>query len=229
MVGPALHTLAIADDPDSWARAGFHVEKTGREGIARIGPVRLRLLGHEPSGRNRRGIVAWSFDGIDDGSIDGLTTVSAPTERPLESSKPPTPNIPNPNGATRLDHVVMITPDLDRSIRALRMNGFEPRRTREIPDDQEARRQVFFWAGSSIIELVGPVEPTGSGPASLWGLAITTNDLDTMIADLGSLIGAPKPAVQPGRRIATLRTADLDISVTIAFLSPHAADDDPDA
>jgi hypothetical protein len=48
-------------------------------------------------------------------------------------------------------------------------------------------------------------------------------DLDATAAHLGDVTSAPKDAVQKGRRISTLRTRDLDISVPVAFMSPHVA------
>ncbi|MGZ0218146.1 MAG: hypothetical protein ACKVIY_03890 [Acidimicrobiales bacterium] len=61
------------------------------------------------------------------------------------------------------------------------------------------------------------------GEAALWGLALTCDDLDRAKDTLGDVLSDPKTAVQPGRRIATLRTRDLDISAPIALLSPHPA------
>jgi hypothetical protein len=83
------------------------------------------------------------------------------------------------------------------------------------------RRQTFFWLGDVILELVGADEPEGDGPSKVWGLALTCSDLDATAATLGDKCGDPKPAVQRGRRIATLRTSALGISIPIALMSPH--------
>ena len=217
MPGPVLRSLTIADTSQSWADAGFAVATSpAGQGIANIGGIEVRLAGNSTPGVDRRGITGWAFLGIDDGSIDGLPTLAAAEVGTLNQ-----PEQSNPNGAVHLDHVVMASPDLERTMEALRMNGFEPRRTREIPNSEPPQRQVFFWAGETIIELVGHVEPTGHGPASLWGLAITTDDLDRTALELGHLLGDVKPAVQAGRHIATLRTKELDISTPIAFMTPH--------
>lgn len=242
MPRPALHTLVIADDIDGWERAGFVVDRTavGR-GEAWVGSIRLEMVGRpradaEP-GSLQRGIVAWEFDEIDeidDGGIDGIPTARHSAEparaAPPEAAIPPTrrsdpPRAVHPNGASRLDHVVMMSPDLDRTVGALERHGFEARRTRAIPGSDPPRQQVFFWAGETIIELVAPVTPTGDDPARLWGLAITSDDIDQAAARLGEHLGRPKPAVQAGRRIATVRTAELDISTAIALMTPHTADD----
>jgi hypothetical protein len=232
MPRPALHTLVIADDIDGWERAGFVVERTAdREGEIWVGSIRFTMTGRPPdhaeSGSPQRGIVAWEFDeidAIDDGGIDGIPTaryVADPTERQASEVT----RAWHPNGASRLDHVVMMSPDLDRTVGALERHGFEARRTRVIPGSEPPRQQVFFWAGETIIELVAPVTATGDDPARLWGLAITTDDIDSAATRLGEHMSSPKPAVQAGRRIATVRTADLDISTAIALMSPHTVDD----
>jgi hypothetical protein len=204
-VGPELRALLVGDGPEGWAAAGFSVE----DDEVHVGGIRIRLTGAD----GPRGLHGWALAGVEDGSIDGLTT--------LGSDESPADPAANPNGAVRVDHVVVATPDLDRTVGALRAFGFEPRRRRDVPGTEPARAQVFSWAGEAIVELVGPVEPQGSGPASFWGLALTCDDLDAAAERLGDALGPVTQAVQRGRRIATLRTRDLGVSVPIALMSPH--------
>ncbi|MEL6985838.1 MAG: glyoxalase, partial [Actinomycetota bacterium] len=145
--------------------------------------------------------------------VDGVPTT--PTSDPAPIA------LEHPNGVSRLDHVVFITPDLDRTMGALEAVGFEARRTRDVPGTDPVRRQVFVWAGESILEVVGTVEPTGDGPADLWGLALTSSDLDGAASLLGDRISTPKDAVQPGRRIATIDTRTLGIGTALALMTPH--------
>lgn len=213
---PALRSLLIGDTSASWTNAGFDVVEAHGRAHTSIGDVTVELVG--PDGG--RGIVAWRFDDVEltEGqTIDGVQTLSA-GERHVNDQH-------HSNLVSHLDHVVMFTPDLQRTIAALEATGFEARRTRDIPGTEPLRQQVFFWAGSTIIELVGPAEPTGDGPATLWGLAVTCDDLDAAHEHLGDVLSTPKAAVQPGRRIATLRTRDVDISTAIAFMTPHSSDD----
>lgn len=206
-MGPELRTLLVGDDPEAWTSAGFTVD--GHE--VRVGGIRIRLTGSD----GRRGLHGWSLAGVDDGSIDGLAT--------SRSELGPAVPARHANGVTRVDHVVAMTPDLDRTTAALAASGFEPRRRREVPDSDPPRAQVFFWAGDAILELGGPTAPRGTGPARLWGLALACHDLDGAVDTLGDRLGPPKPAVQEGRRIATLRTEPLGISVPVALMSPHVA------
>jgi hypothetical protein len=63
----------------------------------------------------------------------------------------------------------------------------------------------------------------------VFGLALVADDLDATAAQLGELLSTPKPAVQPGRRIAGLRGAQVGISVPVAVMSPHVRSEGTDA
>lgn len=212
---PELRSLIVGDDPEAWSVAGFTVD--GDTTV--LGAVTIRLVGGP-----ERGVLGWELAGVDDGTeeaatgstaggIDGIATSSTDEPRPVP--------VVHPNGVSRLDHVVINTPDIERTIAALRTTGFETRRTRDVPGTDPPRRQVFLWAGEPILEVVGPVTPSGDGPASIWGLALTTDDLDGAVDLLGPDLSAPKDAVQPGRRIATVDTRSLGISPGLALMSPH--------
>lgn len=216
---PALRSLLIGDTASSWIKAGFDVLEANGRSSTTIGDVSIELLGSDGD----RGIVAWRFDDLDLGegqNIDGVQTLGV-------REPPPAPQ-KHQNLVSHLDHVVMFTPNIQRTISKLEAAGFEARRIRDIPGTEPLRQQVFFWAGSTIIELVGPAEPTGDGPASLWGLAVTCDDLEMAHERLDGVLGNPKPAVQTGRRIATLRTRDIDISTSIALMTPHVTDHQAD-
>jgi hypothetical protein len=79
--------------------------------------------------------------------------------------------------------------------------------------------QTFFRVGKPVLELIGPDEPTGDEPARFYGIAFTVADLDATAAFLGEGLGDVKDAVQPGRRIATLRRA-AGAGIPVAFMSP---------
>ena len=116
--------------------------------------------------------------------------------------KPDAPPVEHPNGAVGIDHVVMLTDDFDATVRRLREDGLDLRRTRDAGD---GRRQAFFVLGPCLLEVAGPVE----GGERLWGLTLVAPDL----APFG---GNPKDAVQPGRRITTIpREAGLGIPVAV--------------
>jgi hypothetical protein len=118
------------------------------------------------------------------------------------------------NGTTLLDHLVVFTDDPARTTNAYADLGMPPRRVRELGN---GTTQTFFKAGEVVIELVGPI-PDVHGER-YWGLAFTVSDLDACVAMFGASIGTIKDAVQPGRRIATLRHREIGLTIPIAFMS----------
>jgi hypothetical protein len=205
---PSVDELFIADEPDAWRVAGFSVEGD----LCEVASVRLRLEG---PGRGR-GIVAWSVRGASSLELDGLPTSA--------SASPPAAGERHPNGVVSIDHLVVITPDLDRTAAVLEGAGFDLRRVREGATPGGSRRQAFFRAGELILELVAAPEGTRiaadpSGPARLWGISFLVEELEHTAAALGDLLGEPRDAVQPGRRIATLRR-QAGLGPAVAFMTP---------
>ncbi len=62
----------------------------------------------------------------------------------------------------------------------------------------------------------GEVEP---GPARFWGITFTVADLDACAELLGDRLGSIREAVQPGRRIATVRESAA-LGLPVALISP---------
>ncbi|HEX7059668.1 MAG TPA: hypothetical protein VF176_07445 [Solirubrobacterales bacterium] len=208
---PTLDELTVADAPDSWRAVGFEVDGD----TCVIGDARIRLIGDGAG----KGLVGWSLREIDAdvAELDGLATTRS--DRPLTSGQSP-----HPNGVTALDHVVAITPALDRTVAALQGAGLDLRRIREEPTPAGAPRQAFFRLGSAILEVVQQPEEAieeQSGrdrPAFFWGLAFVAPDLDSTVAGLEDRVSEIRPAVQPGRRIATLRRS-AGLAVPVALMT----------
>ena len=146
------------------------------------------------------GFNGWTVDGITE-PIDALVTLDAADEDSVRSGEP------HPNGITAIDHVVVSTGDVDRTVAALTGAGLQCRGGRSTTSYGSPMRQQFYWLGDVILELVGPDEgePASDEPAGLFGLALVSGDLDATVAGLGDLAGTPRDAVQPGRRIAGIR------------------------
>jgi hypothetical protein len=220
-----LTQLTIADSPEVWAGLGFAVA----DGRTCVSGVEHVLAGAEADGR---GIRSWALagplhlagpDGIDgsDG-IDGLPTAVAKANAEGLVDKSP----PHPNGVVAIDHVVVITPDLARTVGALEKAGLVLRRTRDSGTYGTPMRQAFFKLGPIVLEVVGSPEPVpeyAGRPAGFFGLAFTVEDLDATAAYLGERLHPTKDAVQPGRRIATLDRA-AGSTMAMAFMSPGPVD-----
>ena len=111
-----------------------------------------------------------------------------------------------------------------RTVKALEATGLDVRRVRDTDAETYGApmRQTFFRLGEVILEVIGPAEPAGDGPAQFFGIALTVEDLDALPEQYGEQLGRIKDAVQPGRRIATLRHRNLGLSVAIAFMDDGA-------
>jgi hypothetical protein len=209
-VTPTLDELRVTDSVAAWRACGFRIE--GEECV--VGEARIRLLGDGAG----KGLTAWSLRDIAATELDGL-----PTGR---SDRPPPDRQPaHPNGITGLDHVVAISSALDRTVAALEGAGLDLRRIREEPTPAGAPRQAFFRLGGVILEVVQAPEEAiertgGDRPAFFWGLAFIAPDLDATVAGLGDRVSEIRDAIQPGRRIATLRRS-AGLAVPIALITPQ--------
>ena len=205
-----LDELVVADAADAWRACGFAVE----DDLCVVGEVRIRFAPEEG-----RGLSGWSLREVESTDLDGLATTRSEQSLPEAA-----PN--HPNGITALDHVVAISSDLDRTVAALEAAGLDLRRIREEPTPAGAPRQAFFRLGQAILEVVQePAEATeragGDRPAFFWGLAFIAPHLDATVAYLGSeQVSGPRDAVQPGRRIATLRRS-AGLSLPVALMTPR--------
>jgi hypothetical protein len=204
-----IDELTVAGAPAAWSALGFAVDGD----TCVLGDLRIRLPGSEAGS----GLTGWSLRELESTELDGLPT--ARSDRP-----PPDAHRTHPNGIAVLDHVVAITPALERTVAALEGAGLDLRRVREEPTPAGAPRQAFFRLGATVLEVVQqPVEaigPGGSdGPAFFWGLAFVAPDLDATVAGLGERVSEIRAAVQPGRRIATLRRA-AGLTMPVALITP---------
>jgi hypothetical protein len=210
MVPVTIDELTVADELKAWTAIGFAVN--GRTCV--IGDVRVQLAGVNPEGS---GLTGWSLREIETTELDGLPTAISEREPPKERST-------HPNGVTAVDHVVAITPALERTVAALETAGLDLRRIRDEPTPAGAPRQAFFRLGATILEVVQePAEAIERGgidrPAFFWGVALIAPELDRTVALLGDRVSEVRPAVQPGRRIATLRRS-AGLSLPVALMTP---------
>lgn len=212
-MGVAVKELVVADPPEAWREAGFGVD----HGVCRVGSVRLRLVGCDAG----TGVVGWTLSGLPEGTteVDGIPTSSG-LATPLAGARDHSAD-GMPNAVVGIDHVVVMTPDVDRTVSSFAVLGLEARRERVGELGGAAVRQVFYRLGEVVVEVVGSPHAHGDGPATIWGITFTVDDIDAAAAYLSDRVGRVKDAVQPGRRITTLRTRDLGISTQIALISPH--------
>jgi hypothetical protein len=212
---PTIDELVLADEPGRWSALGFTVLGD----CCLVGTVCLRLIGRGGG----RGIVSWSLRAVTGVDLGGLATTRSESPTRVAAAA-------HPNGVVALDHIVAISPALDRTVEALQSAGLELRTVREQPTPAGAPRQAFFRLGEEILEVVQ--EPDRAAVedarrdlhARLWGLAFTVEDLAIAAKRFGEDAGAVHPAVQRGRQIATLRRS-AGLAVPIALMSPRVGPD----
>lgn len=201
---PKVEWLTVAGDPDVWRSLGLTVTD---DGLIPLMGTSLRIL---PATAAGTGIVGWALSGVDaPSSVDGLATDVVELMSPMFAA--------HPLGASGLDHVVVLTADLERTSAAIaEATGCELKRIRELGSMRQGFHRI--GRGGLIVELVErPDLP--EGPAAFWGLVLIVDDLDAACALIGAdRISAPKDAVQPGRRIATIR-ADVGLGLPVALMS----------
>ena len=128
------------------------------------------------------------------------------------------PDCPSPIG-TRvdgwdLDHVVLLVPDLDQAAADLADIGLSAR----LRIDVRGRQTAFYRVGPLLEVIESPVRAP-----SLFGTALVTEEPLEVVAlrwrSIGRDVTDPRPAVQPGRRIITVRATEAGLAV----MSPDRA------
>ena len=194
-----LAGLDVADPPERWRALGFTVDADER---VALGGVTVQL------GVSGQGITGWTLTGVDGGTgdIDGLATTATAHASHGRVAR-------HDNGATAIDHVVIVTGGFERTSAALAASGMSLRLVRE--SDADRHRQGFRRLGPAIMEIVEV--PDLDGAARFWGLVVVVEDLERLHRRLDPHLHEIRPAVQEGRRIATL-DGSAGLTPRIAFM-----------
>jgi hypothetical protein len=176
-----------------------------------LGDVALEI--HEGSAGLTGWTIAAEHPGVFD--IDGITTTVVTDSSTRDASSPC-----GTEKITGLDHVVVNTDNLDRTCDALcERLGVEVRRERDAGNGVVQR---FIKLSNTIIEVVTGPHITTPG-ASLWGMVISVDNMETWAAQCGpDITSVPKQATQPGRLISTVRSG-VGLGVPFAVMTPHIA------
>ena len=204
--GARVEWLTIAGDVENWRSIGLTVQADGT--IPLMG-TSLRI--DEPSGAvGSTGIIGWALSGVEPTeAIVGLPTAVVDPGPPVIAQ--------HALGAIELDHVVVMTSDLGAVSAAMaEATGCELKRTRELGTITQGFHRI--GRGGLIVEIVEHPD-FDRGEAEFWGIVIIVDDLDAACDLLGDeRISEPKDAVQPGRRIATIRK-DVGLGTAVALMS----------
>lgn len=199
-----LAGVGVPDVPEAWAR----LDCTVVEGAVPFANGAL-LLG-------RSGLVLAGAAGLDGPAADleGIALAGGDAVAPVRHG----------SGAFELDHVVLLTDSLERTSAAIEaMLGLECRRVRETGTVRQAFHRfadVETTAGRSRGCIVEVVESDRVERTTLMGVVLNVVDLFELAERLGpELMSAPKPAVQRGRYISTVRR-DVGLGTAVALMTP---------
>jgi hypothetical protein len=197
----AVVELRIRSAVEPWERMGLQVV----HGVARIGGVTLRF---EPGDE---GVVAWGLadSPTQPDAIDGLPTFHVEPHGE--------PSHVHPLRILGFDHLVVMTSSLERTCGAIQnATGEELRRVREAGPV----RQGFHRLGELIVEVVETAQ-VAAPEAAFWGFVWNVEDLYDACDHIGpELVSLPKPAVQGGRFIATVKPS-AGLGVPLALMTPR--------
>ena len=197
--------LTVAGDPDIWRSIGLTVSA---DGLVPLFGTSLRIVASTDAD-GQPGLAGWAFSGIPDvGDVAGFPTEVVDVGSPMFAS--------HELGASQLDHVVIFTGSMDDVSEAIEARtGCERRRVRDLGEMQQGFHRI--GRGGLIVEIVQHADRDRS--TEMWGLVLIVDDLDAACVLLGEdRVSAPKEAVQPGRRIATIRS-EVGLGTAVALMS----------
>ena len=126
--------------------------------------------------------------------------------------------------ATNIDHIVISSNDSGTVAQTFADNlGIEIKRKMIRPGT--SAQLAFAKLQEVVLEFAGPprVNPDEEVKARLWGMVLAVPDIEAAVAHLralGHTVSDPKPAVQPGAAIATIK--DGTYGVPLALIQYNA-------
>lgn len=205
-----ITAVVVGGSAEPWEAFGFHLlSATSSESRFSLGDVVLVVDSTLPAG-----MVSWEISDIDAGVVDAI-----PTARALNTLSLPLPQ--GRVGCLGVDHVVVRTNSLDVTCAAITAATGAP--VKRIRDAGSGMQQAFHKLGSVVVEVVSAQEQVEH--THLWGFVVNVSDIDALSAFLGpDILGTPKPATQPGRRIASARSgAALGVPFAVMDLGDAVA------
>jgi len=205
--------LRLGGPVEPWSRLGFAVHESDDGPSVTVAGLGFRFV-DDASGSVESAVTGWTLVGATRGpdDVDGIATrwIDEPTMSPSPENRV---------HVSSIDHVVIMTGSLDRTSESIdRILGAPRKRVR---DAGGGVRQGFHRAGDIILEVVERPDLDPNTAASLWGVVFVVDDLDETVAWLGpDAVSAPRDAVQPGRRIASIRR-EVGLGLPVALMTPH--------
>lgn len=207
----ALGQLGVSGGPDAFRAVGFDVSSNGLLPTLN-GALAFSGVGSEHSFLGIGAVGPTIPAGV---TLEGIPVLNSEIVPPVE----------HPNGAYELDHIVILTPNLEQSVQHTQaVLGLRQLGTR----DAGATRQSFHrfadvahpggdFTKGCLLELV---QSDKVATPQLWGVVFNTYDLVGMAEKYGDrILRTPHDAVQPGRQIAAF-TPGARLGVQVAMMTP---------
>lgn len=205
--------LRLGCPVEPWSRLGFAVRESSGGPSVIVAGLGFRFVDDAPRSAEST-VTGWTLVGVSSGpdDVDGIATrwIDEPTMSPAPENRV---------HVSSIDHIVIMTGSLDRTSECIdRILGAPRKRVR---DAGGGVRQGFHRVGDIILEVVERPDLDPNTAASLWGVVFVVDDLDATVAWLGpDAVSAPRDAVQPGRRIASIRR-EVGLGLPVALMTPH--------
>lgn len=215
--GEGLFGVAFAT-PD----AGALAEEWRAAGLSASDPQTGE--GHAPDGTVRR----WRNVFLPPDEAMGLFFFAIEHQSDAGSRPVTAPGGPQEAALHAVDHVVVNTPDAERSI-ALFGKTMSIRLALDRDAPQWGARMLFFRLGGITLEVIerygkdGKRKADRSGDAAYWGMAFRATDVDAARARLagqGSDVSETRTGRKPGTRVCTVR--DGTCGVPTLIIGPDA-------
>jgi len=192
--------LILGGSPSPWGLTGVSIQTSGAYSYAHTTNASLVW----PVNELPPGELHIAMSGVPMGAdIDGIQCVEH-IELPEATE----------SSGYHVDHVVLMTNDLDRTCHAVaEVSGYPLKRVREVGEIRQGFHRI--GQGGVILEVV---ERADVSQTSLWGFVLATESFDDIVDHAGDLVTTPKAAVQPGRRISTVKNS-AGLGVAVALMS----------
>ena len=210
--------LWLSSSSEAWRNLGCHVG-TVQQGdgssvpFVWIAGLGLRFVEASSEASVESSVVGWTL--VADApltSMDGVPTHVVDTPHPKPESE-------NTLEVLSIDHIVITTGSLDRTCGAIAESMHLP--LKRIREAGHGMRQGFHRAGPIILEILERPDLASETRAAIWGLVFVVADLDATVSWLGpDAVSEPRSAVQPGRRIASVKK-EVGLGLPVALMSPH--------
>lgn len=207
--------LVVGGSPEPWENFGFSLlSVSADESRFSLGDVVLVVRQALPPGMVSWTLLMGESDVVGGISIDGIAThVVGQGEIPKITSVGV-----GAIGCIGVDHVVVRTNSLDITCDAITQATGAP--VKRVRDAGSGVQQAFHKLGSVVVEVVE--SPQRVEATHLWGFVVNVADINGLSQFMGpDVLGAPKPATQPGRHIASARSGAA-LGVPLAVMDKPA-------